>query len=114
MEPGTAPAAGRDRRSELAPGQVISFTVGLNEDDNGGSRDDHMIWLGTSTNSQSDKWGAVQLSGVPNTPTPTPIGGPLPTHTPTPTATPTSHPYAVADTDRDADSHLHARGAPTA
>jgi hypothetical protein len=31
---------------ELTPGHVISFTVGLNEDDDGGSRDDHMIWQG--------------------------------------------------------------------
>ena len=94
--------AGVTGAGELEPGRVISFTIGLNEDDDGGSRDDHMIWRGDSTNSGSEKWASVRLSGVPNTPTPTPIGGaaatytPTPTPTSTPTATPTASPTKTA------------------
>lgn len=93
--PSSATGAG-----ELKPGQVISFTVGLNEDDDGGSRDQHMVWRGQSTNSQSEKWASIRLSGVANTPTPTPIGGvpstATPTETPTPTATPSPTPSPTA------------------
>lgn len=79
----------------LYPGRIISFTVGLNDDDNGGSRDDHMIWRGQSTNSRSEEFGALRLSGLANTPTPTPSGGSWPSATPTPTETPTPTPSAT-------------------
>lgn len=88
---------------ELAPGQLLGFTVGLNDDDDGASRDDHLIWQGSTTIGDASGFGGLRLAGIANTPTPTPTGVPptsTPTATatepPTATATPTATPTATA------------------
>ncbi len=76
---------------ELAPGKLLSFTVGLNDDDDGASRDDHIVWEGSSTTGNSAEFGMLRLLGMANTATPTSTGAtPTKTGTPTPSQTPTA------------------------
>lgn len=65
-------------------GTAIGFSFGLNDDDDGGKRDRHLIWAG-STILNFSGFSDVQLSGPP---APTPTG----TVTQTPTATRTGTP----------------------
>ena len=60
----------------LFEGRSIRFNVGLNDDDDGGSRDDWLVWRGNSTNSNSQNFGTLILTGplIPATPTPIPSG----------------------------------------
>lgn len=85
--------------ASLSQGQVLGFTIGLNDDDDGGKRDsavdNHMVWEGSSTNSAPQDFGKLSLGalyGVAATATPT--GSPTPSGTPsiTPSATPTATP----------------------
>jgi len=68
-------------------GQVLGFTIGLHDDDDGGDWDSYLIWEGTSTISRQNEFGTLALVGEVATPTPTP--------TPTPTVTPTATPTPV-------------------
>jgi hypothetical protein len=50
--------------SQLIPGTPISgtvmgFTVGLNDDDDGGNRDAYLIWQGTNTSSSPQEFGSL-------------------------------------------------------
>jgi hypothetical protein len=76
----------------LFEGRSIRFNVGLNDDDDGGSRDDWLTWRGSSTNSNSQNFGALILNGAPTPATATPTVTSTPTATPTkpPTSTPTA------------------------
>ncbi len=80
---------------EFYPDKLLGFTVGLNEDDDGGYRDNHMILEGSKTIGDASGFGALRLIGLPNTPTPTPTGSLQPTDTPTPTPSPTATPTAT-------------------
>jgi len=55
----------------LYPGRSIRFNVGLNDDDDGGARDDWLVWRGTSTLGKSQNFGTLILSGSPGAPTST-------------------------------------------
>ena len=79
---------------DLVPGQLLGFTVGLNDDDDGASRDDHIIWSGSGTIGDAAAFGALRLVGAANTPTPTPAGA-TPTKTTTATTTETSTPTST-------------------
>ena len=53
--------------------RAIPFNTGLNDDDDGGGRDDWLAWRGVSTISNSERFGSIVLSGdVTPFPTPTP------------------------------------------
>jgi oligosaccharide reducing-end xylanase len=50
--------------SQLIPGTpisgtVVGFTVGLNDDDDGGNRDAYLIWQGTSTSTSPEEFGSL-------------------------------------------------------
>jgi hypothetical protein len=50
--------------SQLIPGTpisgtVVGFTVGLNDDDDGGSRDAYLIWQGTNTSTSPQEFGSL-------------------------------------------------------
>jgi hypothetical protein len=61
------------KMGNLFAGRAVPFNTGLNDDDNGGGRDDWLAWRGSSTNSRSEDFGALVLSGdVTPFPTPTP------------------------------------------
>ncbi len=60
-------------------GQVLGFTVGLHDDDDGGDWDSYLIWEGTSTISRQNEFGDLALVGAIATPTPTPSPTPTPT-----------------------------------
>ncbi len=47
----------------LFEGRAVRFNVGLNDDDDGGSRDDWLVWRGDRTIDQSENFGALILSG---------------------------------------------------
>ncbi len=85
----------------LDPGKVLGFTIGLNDDDDGGKResqsDNHLVWEGASTNSAPADFGKLVL-GAPQGPaaTYTPTVTPAVTATPTQTATATLTPTATA------------------
>jgi hypothetical protein len=80
----------------LTTGKLLGFTIGLNDDDDGGKRDsandNHLVWEGASTNSSPADFGKLVL-GAPFAPavtqTPTPTSTSTATRTPTPTSTPT-------------------------
>lgn len=93
----------------LSEGQLMGFTVGLNDDDDGDKResagDNHLIWEGASTNSAPADFGKlilgpampVQATLTPtatftSTPTGTPTATSTHTHTPTATSTATATP----------------------
>jgi hypothetical protein len=83
--------------SALSLGQEISFTVAFNDDDNGGDRDNQMVWAGRTTIGNSAGFGKLVLApglSVTPTPTATPTGGPTPTATPTASSSPTATPTA--------------------
>ena len=96
----------------LYSGRSIRFNVGLNDDDDGGNRDDWLVWRGTRTNGQSENFGTLILSGLPVPPSPSPTATstltatptgtwtatPTPTSTPTATSTPTHTPTPTATT----------------
>lgn len=46
---------------ELAVGKRMRFTVGLNDDDDGGGRDHLLIWRGRSTLAASQEWAGLVL-----------------------------------------------------
>jgi len=87
-------------------GRRIGFTVGLHDDDDGGSFDSYMIWEGYNTQNFSTEWGDIQLTeGPPTSPTATPLATatsppatatPLPTATTPPADTATPQPTATA------------------
>ena len=79
---------------DLVPGQLIGFTVRLNDDDDGASRDDYISWSGNVTIGDSTDFGALRLVGAANTPTPTPTGA-TPTMTTIATSTATSTPMST-------------------
>ncbi len=82
---------------DLVQGQLLGFAVGLNDDDDGASRDDRIIWSGSGTIGDapiSVRSGFVEPA---NTPTPTPAGA---TPTKTTTAT-TTKPHANEHSDTD-------------
>jgi hypothetical protein len=57
----------------LFEGRAIPFNTGLNDDDDGGARDDWFAWRGNSTLYNSERFGSIVLSGVVTPfPTPTP------------------------------------------
>lgn len=72
----------------FSEGKIMGFTVGLNDDDDGGKRDStvdsHLVWEGASTNSGPAEWGKLILGSAMAVITP------VPTHTPTPSTTPTA------------------------
>jgi hypothetical protein len=50
--------------SQLIPGTpisgtVVGFTVGLNDDDDGGNRDGYLIWQGTNTSTSPEQFGSL-------------------------------------------------------
>ena len=45
----------------LAAGKRMRFTVGLNDDDDGGGRDHQLIWRGRSTLAVSQEWAGLVL-----------------------------------------------------
>lgn len=69
----------------LYSGRMIRFNAGLNDDDDGGNRDDWLVWRGSSVNSNSQNFGALILSGSPINATPTP------TRTATPSGSSTTY-----------------------
>jgi hypothetical protein len=60
----------------LVSGQLLGFNLGLVDDDDGGTSEAHLIWMGESTYSQPENFGEVILDPEPGqgfpTPTPTP------------------------------------------
>jgi hypothetical protein len=97
----------------LTAGRLIGIDFGLNDDDDGGERDNLLVWASQSTYNDSARFGTLLLVGpttptptatftsVPATPTPTrtptPTVPPAPTPTPTPTVSPTLTPAAGAE-----------------
>ena len=85
----------------LFEGRAVRFNVGLNDDDDGGSRDDWLVWRGERTIDQSENFGALILSGsllTASTPTSTATPTPPRTLTPTPTLTRTTQPTGASTT----------------
>lgn len=83
----------------LAEGKLLGFTIGLNDDDDGGKRDsnvdNHMVWEGASTNSAPQDFGKLALGALyGSAATATPTVSPTPSSTPsvTPTLTPSPTP----------------------
>jgi len=90
-------------------GTLIGFSWGLNDDDDGGRRDAHMLWAG-STILNYPQFGDIVLAGLPApaatptqptspltaTPSTTATAQPSPTSTTTPTVPPTATPGAAA------------------
>ena len=87
----------------IAEGQIVGFNWSLADDDDGGTADSRLFWLGRGTYAADAEWGQLRDSalvaampppGSTDTPTPTATRTATPTHaTPTPTATgtPTAH-----------------------
>lgn len=77
----------------LTQGKVMGFTIGLNDDDDGGKRDSandsHLVWEGASTYNTPAQYGKLVL-GAFFGPAATPTATPTATVTHTPTATPTA------------------------
>ncbi len=84
----------------LAPGVVLGYNIGLNDDDDGGGRDSHLIWVGDNTFSGAENFADLQLSGdsPPITVTPGATATRPPTATPTVTPTPSPTPIPVTVT----------------
>ncbi|NOZ51425.1 MAG: DNRLRE domain-containing protein, partial [Chloroflexi bacterium] len=76
----------------LQAGAVLGFNLGLNDDDNGGSRDSALVWQGRSTYAEAEAFADLVLLGDTPDITPSPTPTPGPTFTPTPTSLPTFTP----------------------
>jgi hypothetical protein len=85
-------------------GRIMGFTLGLHDDDDGGTWETYIIWEGDSTLDPAVGWGRLELvadSWPTPTATATPTASATPTATPTPSATltpsatPTSTPLAM-------------------
>jgi len=59
----------------FSAGQILGFTLGLHDDDDGGDWESYLIWEGSSTNDPSVGWGRLLLDSA---------SWPTPTLTPTP------------------------------
>lgn len=85
----------------LIAGKIMGFNIGLNDDDDGGSRDTHVFWESNDTYSVKGDWGTLVLLAqvvTPPTATPTPTATltPSPTLSPTSTSTPPPTPTPTA------------------
>jgi hypothetical protein len=81
----------------VTAGQIVGFNWSLSDDDDGGTADSRLFWLGRGTYAADAEWGQLRDSALvapfqplpENTDTPTPTQTQTATLTPTPTATPT-------------------------
>ncbi len=97
----------------LSEGNVLGFTWGLHDDDNGDDWDSYLIWAGDRTTSPEDTWGTIILNPAPpGVPTSTPIPTFTPTPTPTPTVTPPPEPQTITLTASE-DTYLDQWGQTT-
>ncbi len=71
-------------------GMTIGFSVGYNDDDDGGEREGQAMWIGTANNYlDTSSLGDILLGEAPML-SPTPYSTPTSTFTPTPTPSPTT------------------------
>jgi hypothetical protein len=77
----------------FSEGKVMGFTMGLIDDDDGGSRagplDTYLVWEGQDTVAGSPSYGKLVLGSLFQLPTPSPTVPPTASNTPTVTHTPT-------------------------
>ena len=74
----------------LVADRLLGFNVGLNDDDTGEGRDDHMVWRGDTTIGDASAFGELRLVSTLPTPTPTSNAADAATPTATPSATPSA------------------------
>jgi photosystem II stability/assembly factor-like uncharacterized protein len=85
----------------VVEGQIVGFNWSVSDDDDGGSVDSRMLWLGQGTYAADAEWGQLRDSALiasiqpQATDTPTPTATATATSTATPTATHTVAPTAT-------------------
>ena len=94
------------RQQPSLQGSVIGIDFGLNDDDDGGDRDNVLIWASNSTYNDTPGFGNLHLQGPAS---PTPTSTPVATSTPPPpTATATPVPIFDLNYSPVADTYMSA------